>query len=106
MNNLQLKPTIAQVILQQLTATASRKMMCWGVRDFIGMPSGLRFRVSGLKHRGHVYVIFDEGLDTYKVQIAKIRKREWVVLEEVTDVNCDTLGDVIDGLVKQPDAIK
>ena len=106
MNKLQVKPTIAQVILQQLTATASRKMMCWGVRDFIGMPSGLRFRVSGLKHRGHVYVIFDEATDTYKVQIAKIHKREWKVLEEVTDIHWDTLGDVIDGLVEQPSVTK
>jgi hypothetical protein len=101
MNKLQVKPTIAQVILQQLTATASRKMLCWGVRDFTGMPNGLRFRVSGLKHRGHVYVIYNQASDTYKVQIAKIRKHEWIVKQEVTDVYGDTLGDVIDGLVEQ-----
>ncbi|MBW4638581.1 MAG: hypothetical protein KME05_10150 [Gloeocapsa sp. UFS-A4-WI-NPMV-4B04] len=101
MNKLQVKPTVAQVILQQLRATASRKMLCWGVHDFIGMPSGLRFRVSGLKHKGHVSVIYEQGSDTYKVQIAKIRKHEWIVKQEVTDVYCDTLGDVIDGLVEQ-----
>ena len=51
-------------------------------------------------------MIYDQGSDTYKVQIAKIHKREWKVLEEVTDIHWDTLGDVIDGLVEQPDATK
>lgn len=79
MNNLQLKPTVAQVILQQLRATAMRKMLCWGAREFIGMPNGLRFRVSGLLHKGHVCVIYAEGSDTYIVQIGNIRKSEWKV---------------------------
>lgn len=106
MNNLQLQPTVAQVILQQLKASASRRMMCWGTRDFIGMPNGLRFRVSGLLHRGYVYVIYAQGSDTYTVQIANIRKREWIVKKEVTEVYCDNLGDVIDGLVEQSSATK
>lgn len=102
MNKLQVKPTVAQVILQQLRATASQKMMCWGVRDFIGVPNGLTFRVSGLKHKGHVYVIYDEATDTYKVQIGKIRSlHEWDVVKEVADIHWDNLGDVIDGLVEQ-----
>ena len=61
MNKLQVKPTIAQVILQQLRTTASQKMLCWRVHNFIGMRSGLSFRVSGMNHKGHVYVIYDEG---------------------------------------------
>ncbi len=93
MNKVEVKPTVAQVILQQLRATASRKMMCWGARDFIGLPSGLHFRVSGLKHKGHVYVIYDQGSDTYKVQIGKIRNlHKWDVLKEVTGIHWDTLG--------------
>lgn len=107
MNKLQLlQPTVAQVILEQLKSSASRKMLCWGAREFIGMPNGLRFQVSGLLHTGHVYVIYDQASDTYTVQIAKIRKREWIVKKEVTDVYCDTLGDVIDGLVEQPSETK
>lgn len=102
MNKLEVKPTVAQVILQQLRATAMRKMLCWGAREFIGMPNGLLFQVSGLKHRGDVYVIYDEATDTYKVQIGKIRSlHERDVIKEVTGVYCDNLGNVIDGLVEQ-----
>lgn len=102
MNKVEVKPTIAQVILQQLRATEARKMMCWGARDFIGMPSGLLFQVSGLKHRGDVYVIYDEALDSYKVQIGKLRSlHQRDVIKEVTGIYWDNLGDVIDGLVEQ-----
>lgn len=106
MNKLQVKPTVAQIILQQLRKTASRKMMCWAAREFIGLPNGLRFRVSGLLHKGHVCVIYAQDSDTYIVQIGNIRKSEWNVKKEVTDVYWDNLGNVIDGLVEQPDAIK
>lgn len=101
MNKVEVKPTVAQVILQQLRATASRKMLCWGARELIGMPNGLRFRVSGLLHKGHVCVIYDQRSDTYTVQIGNIRKFEWKVKNEVTGVYCDNLGNVIDGLVEQ-----
>ena len=101
MNSFPVTQTVAQTILQQLKATSSRKMLCWGSRQFIGMGNGLKFKVSGLKFTGYVYVIYETGSDTYKVQLGVIRKGAWVVKKEVNDVYWDNLGDVIDGLVER-----
>ncbi|MGL5922166.1 hypothetical protein [Chroococcidiopsis sp.] len=93
--------TVGQTIYEQLRATAKTEMFCWGAREYVDMGDGLKFKVNGAKFKGYVYVKYDGILDTYTVQLATIKKLEWKVKQEVSDVYCDELGSVIDSLVEQ-----
>ena len=48
------------------------KFMCWGATAFtvdnMRKPRMLKFKVSGMKHKGHVY-IFVNGMDLYDVYL-------------------------------------
>lgn len=61
--------------LAQLRGINPRKFVCWGATKFTIdsnlNPKMLRFYVTGLKHKGHVY-IFLNGLDLYNVYITTI----------------------------------
>ncbi len=92
--------TVGQTIYSQLKATSVREMMCWGFCQPIDMGDGLKFKVSGLKFRGYIYVKYDEGADLYIVQLATIRKKEWKVKLEIKDIFFDELGTTIDSLVE------
>ena len=52
------------------------KFMCWGATAFkvdnMRKPRMLRFKVSGMKHKGHVY-IFLNGADLYDVYLTTTR---------------------------------
>lgn len=89
-----------QIIYQQLRATSFHEMMCWGATQFVAGEDGLRFKVSGLKFKGYVYVKYDVGSDTYTLQLGTIRKFEWKIKQEVSDIYCDELGTTIDELVE------
>ena len=92
--------TVGMTIYSQLKATSRREMMCWGFSQPMDMGDGLKFKVTGLKFRGYVYVKYDEGSDLYIVQLATVRKQEWKVKLEVKDIFCDELGTTIDSLVE------
>ena len=62
--------TIAQLQMNRA------KFICWGATAFTvdnpRKPRMLRFKVTGMKHRGHVY-IFVNGADLYDVYITTTR---------------------------------
>ena len=64
------KETLAQLQMDR------RKFVCWGATAFtvdnMRKPRMLRFKVSGMKHRGHVY-IFLNGADLYDVYLTSTR---------------------------------
>ena len=106
--------TVAQTILDQIRAGTDARgesngrtlLMCWGAREFIAHGEndeylgGLRFRVSGAKFKGFVFVKLETN-DTYTVQFAKIRKHEWQVKREEVLVYCDQLTALIDSEVER-----
>lgn len=78
-------------------------IMSWGVSKRIatvykGMAT-LALRVSGVLHKGWVYVSLDEGRDCYVVTLFSANKSK---VQQVRDeVYCEELGSVIDNLVER-----
>ena len=84
--------------MRQMKLPNIRVYFCWGSHAFtrFGDDQCLRFKVSGLKHSGHVY-IFLSGNDTYTVAFSTTRGR---VLHYVEGIYCDQLQDCIDHYVE------
>lgn len=89
---------IINTIRQQIRDTApATTLMSWGVSKMIAtihkdMPT-LGLRVSGLLHKGWVYICYDYGTDTYIIYLYSVRGK---LKKEITDVYCDELAEVID----------
>jgi hypothetical protein len=83
------------------------KFVCWGATAFTvdnpRKPRMLRFKVSGMKHKGHVYV-FLNGADLYDVYITTTRG---TILEKSEGSHgglyFDMLTDWIDDRVEKQD---
>ena len=56
-------------------------------------------KVSGLVHKGWVYISLNEGKDLYEVRLMKTKQKCVRTLEEVY---CDQLGSTIDELIEKP----
>lgn len=69
----------------------------WGFNSPIALENGLQFNVNGMIFKGKVRVLYDEGSDTFKVQLIK----KGVIVREEVDVYLDCLVDVIDGMVEK-----
>ena len=54
----------------------------WGFNSAIALENGLQFSVNGMIFKGKVRVLYDEGSDTFKVQLIK----KGVIVKEVADV--------------------
>ena len=61
---------------------------------------GLQFRVSGSKLRGKSSIELNH-LDTYNVTSYRLRNHEAHVVSEVTDIYCDQLMSIVDGMVEK-----
>lgn len=70
---------------------------CYGYHNEI--PS-LMMKVSGLIHKGWVYVCLNEAKDLYEVLL--INEKNSIITKKVPDVFFDTLGRTIDELVEKP----
>lgn len=75
----------------------------WGVNKmkillFKNMPT-LGINVSGLQHKGWVYISLNEGLDLYEINLLTSNYR---VLKTIEEVYCDQLAQVVDELVERP----
>ena len=70
--------------------------MCYGFYN--NMPTRM-IRVSGLVHKGWVYVSLNEGKDLYEVRLLNVRRQ---LKKTVEDVYGEDLGAIIDGLVECP----
>ena len=94
---------IVATINEQLNASVERSIIwSWGISKrfatkYNNMPA-LGLRVSGLLHKGFVYIAYNEGKDLYEIFLTSIRGKEKVHIEEVY---CDMLGNVIDSVVER-----
>lgn len=77
-------------------------VMSWGVSKRVAtiynnMPT-LALKVSGLVHKGWVYISLNEGKDVYEVRLFKNKQ----CIKTIEEVYCDNLGETIDELVEKP----
>lgn len=75
----------------------------WGVSkkhftEYNGMAT-LMLRVTGLYHKGWVYVSLNEGSDYYEVRLMNCQHKQKG--EAHTDIFCEDLGNLIDRLVER-----
>lgn len=70
--------------------------MSWGIdpNSLRQIPNGLRFHVQGLKLKGYVEIVYDEGSDYFNVSFVKDENP--TEKETVEDVAFDELVNVID----------
>lgn len=91
--------------LNQLKRINTALFICWGATAFTrfaadkpyeDLSKALRFKVNGLKHKGHVYIFLDFD-DTYKIVYTTIKGR---VLHVNKMIYFDQLTEVIDDYVE------
>lgn len=73
----------------------------WGAHNFEitifkGMAA-LRFVVNGFKHKGKVYVCYDEGSDLYEINLTDEKDK---IIQTKEQIFCDQLTDTIDEMVE------
>lgn len=77
--------------------------MSWGVSKRIATiyenRATLALRVSGVLHKGWVYISLDEGRDCYVITRLSPDKKKVVSVRD--EVYCEELGSVIDNLVER-----
>ena len=74
----------------------------WGVSKrmytfYKDMPT-LMLRVSGLMHKGWVFISLDEGTDSYVITLLNTK---YVEKKSVDNIFCDTLGETVDELIEK-----
>lgn len=74
----------------------------WGVNKmkillFRDMPT-LGINVSGLQHKGWVYISLNEGLDLYEITLLT---SNYKILKTIEEVYCDQLAQIVDELVER-----
>ena len=78
-------------------------IMSWGVSKRIATVyqdrATLALRVSGVLHKGWVYVSLDEDRDCYVVTLLSADKSKVIKVRD--EVYCEELGNVIDNLVER-----
>ena len=78
-------------------------IMSWGVSKRIATVyqdrATLALRVSGVLHKGWVYVSLDEGRDCYVVTLLSADKSKVIKVRD--EVYCEELGSAIDNLVER-----
>lgn len=78
-------------------------IMSWGVSKRIATvyqdKATLALRVSGVLHKGWVYISLDEGRDCYVVTFLSADKKKVVSVHD--EVYCEDLGCLIDSLVER-----
>lgn len=95
--------TVASTIYDQIKASTSWSVRgSWGAHNwratvYKGMAA-LVFQVSGLLHKGYVYVAYNDGADTYEVILTNIRG---TVKKRIEDVYCDNLGYVLNTAIER-----
>lgn len=94
---------VATEIWQQIRAALTvSEVMSWGLSkkiatEYDGMPA-LALRVSGLQHKGWVYISLDYGRDVYEVDLVSVRG---TVKRHLDEVYCDNLGEVLDRIIER-----
>ena len=78
-------------------------LMAWGFHSPKVITDGLQFKVNGFLHQGLVQVIYQHGLDLFKIRLV-INENELV--KEITEVYFDEITDVIDQNVEMVEDYK
>ena len=65
----------------------------WGINSIKVIHDGLQFEVNGFKHSGLVQVIYQHGLDLFKIILLT---NEMELVKEITEIYFDELVSVID----------
>ena len=78
-------------------------IMSWGISKRIATVyqdrATLALRVSGVLHKGWVYISLDEGKDCYVVTLLSADKSKVIKVRD--EVYCEELGSAIDNLVER-----
>lgn len=95
---------VAKTINAQMIATVQNAFVfwSWGVSRKVAtvykdMPA-LALRVSGLLHKGWVYICLNEGRDVYEVFCVSLKGK---VKKHNDEVFCDNLGFVLDVMIEK-----
>lgn len=72
----------------------------WGFHRPTALPNdeGLAFKVNGFKHKGWVFVRYNEGKDLFDVEL---RGNDMTIISVIEDVYFDQLVNVIDHAVER-----
>lgn len=95
---------IANEINRQIRCSVTVDViMSWGISKRIATvyqdKATLALRVSGVLHKGWVYISLDEGKDCYVVTLLSADKSKVIKVHD--EVYCEELGSVIDNLVER-----
>ena len=90
---------MAEYILSILR-TQLMVVFSWGFHSPMALPDdgGLAFKVDGFKHRGWVFVKYNEGKDLFDIEL---RGNDMTIISVIEDVYFDQLVNVIDHAVEQ-----
>ena len=96
--------SVAKTIQEQLFWSIDKwTYFSWGVSRKVAMVYNdmptLAIRVSGLRHKGWVFISLNEGMDCYEVRLLNVAQNK--VKKTLEEVYCDNLGEVVDGLVER-----
>lgn len=89
---------MAEYILSILR-TQLMVVFSWGFHRPTALPNdeGLAFKVDGFKHRGWVFVKYNEGKDLFDIEL---RDKSLNVVRDIEDVYFDQLITMIDNAVE------
>lgn len=92
---------MAEYILSILR-TQLMVVLSWGFHRPMTLPDdkGLAFKVDGFKHRGWVFVKYNDGKDLFDVEL---RDNSLNIVRSIEDVYFDQLVNVIDYAVERTD---
>ncbi|MEI7504670.1 MAG: hypothetical protein WCJ61_15435 [Paludibacter sp.] len=79
--------------IQKILLMRKITLMSWGFNSPNVITDGLQFNVNGFKHSGIVQVIYQHGLDLFKICLFS---NEMELVKEFTEIYFDQLTDIID----------
>ena len=96
--------SVAKTIDAQVRASVESvwAYFSWGVSkkiatEYNGMPA-LQYRVSGVYHKGWVFIAYNYGTDLYDITLVSVRGK---VKNTITDVYADQLGFILDMYIER-----
>lgn len=67
---------VGQIIWEQLRTMDMNLLMCMGVHQQCLIENGLQFKVRGLKFKGWVKIVLNEGQDLYEIELVKMKRKK------------------------------
>ena len=92
---------LAQYIMS-IFRTAPMTIFSWGFNTPIAIKNGLRFRVNGLRYKGIVEIVYNQGDDLFIVRLIKNGN----IIKEKEGIYVDMLIDCVDCMVEKTEEYK